>query len=139
MVENGQPVIFSKEGTSFGKKINLKNVYVDQISGEEVESYVLRDRQKLAMDGVVAILIEIDATSGQIVATPNVIAKGLLTAEATDVNKNLVRQLKNELSKKRQPVTDWIYMRKLIGEITEKYIFKKLRKRPLVLPVVIEV
>ena len=139
LVENGQPVIFSRERTSLGKKIPLKNVYVDQISGEEVESYVLRDRQKLATDGVVAILIEIDASSGQIVGVPNVIAKGLLAQEATDINKNLVRQIRTELSKKRQPVTDWIYMRKLIGEITEKYIFKKLRKRPLVLPVVIEV
>ena len=139
LVENGQPVIFTREGTTLGKRINLKNVYVDQISGEEVESYVLRDRQKLATDGVVAILIEIDASSGQIVGAPNIIARGLLAQEATDINKNLVRQLKGELTKKRQPVTDWIYMRKLIGEISEKYIFRNLRKRPLVLPVVIEV
>ncbi len=139
LVENGQPVIFSREGTTLGKRINLKNVYVDQISGEEVESYVLRDRQKLATDGVVAILIEIDASSGQIVGAPNIIARGLLAQEAKDISKNLVRQIRGELSKKRQPVTDWIYMRKLIGEISEKYIFRNLRKRPLVLPVVIEV
>jgi ribonuclease J len=139
LVENGQPVIFTKEGTTLGKKVNLKNVYVDHISGEEVESYVLRDRQKLASDGVVAILIEIDASNGQIVATPNIIARGLLTQETTDLSKNLVKQIRGELSKKRQPVTDWIYMRKQIGEISEKYIFRNLRKRPLVLPVVIEV
>jgi ribonuclease J len=139
LVENGQPVIFTKEGSTLGKKLNLKNVYVDHISGEEVESYVLRDRQKLASDGVVAILIEIDASNGQIIATPNIVARGLLPQEAEDLNKNLVRQIRSELSKKRQPVTDWIYMRKLIGEISEKYIFRNLRKRPLVLPVVIEV
>lgn len=139
LIENGQQIIFTKEGSSLGKKIGLKNVYVDQISGEEVESYVLRDRQKLATDGVVAILIEIDSANGQIVGTPNVIARGLLAQEATDVGKNLVKQIKNSLSQKKQPVTDWIYMRKFIGEISEKYIFKKLRKRPLVLPVVIEV
>lgn len=139
LVENGQQVIFTKEGKNLGKKINLKNVYVDQISGEEVESYVLRDRQKLATDGVIAIIIEIDASSGQIVATPNVIAKGLLAQETADINKNLVRQIRAELSRRKQPVTDWIYMRKMIGEISEKYIFKNLRKRPLILPVVIEV
>jgi ribonuclease J len=139
LVENGQPVIFTKEGSTLGKKLNLKNVYVDHISGEEVESYVLRDRQKLASDGVVAILIEIDASNGQIIATPNIVARGLLPQEAIDLNKNLVKQIRSELSKKRQPVTDWIYMRKLIGEISEKYIFRNLRKRPLVLPVVIEV
>ncbi len=139
LVENGQEVIFSKDDSTFGKKLNLKNVYVDQISGEEVESFVLRDRQKLASEGVVVVLIEIDSSNGQIINTPNIIVRGLLGQEAKDINKNLIKQLKNSLSQKKNPVTDWIYMRKFIGEVSERYIFKSIRKRPLVLPVVIEV
>jgi ribonuclease J len=139
LVENGQPVIFTSEGTTLGKKLHLKNVYVDQISGEEVESFVLRDRQKLAMDGVVILMVEIDAASGQLVDKPNIIVRGLSVTETDQITKELVRQLKNSLSQKKNQVTDWIYMRKFILEISEKYIFKNLRKRPLILPVVIEV
>ena len=59
--------------------------------------------------------------------------------ETADITKNLMRQLKNSLSQKKQPVTNWIYLRKFIGEVADKFIFKSLRKRPLILPVVIEV
>lgn len=139
LLENGQEVIFSKEGATMGKKINLKTVYVDQISGEEVESFVLRDRQKLAQDGVVIILSEIDSTNGQLTESPNIIIRGLSSQETQDISKTVAKQIKNSLSQKKQPVRDWIYMRKFIGEISEKHIFKTLRKRPLVLPVIIEV
>src|SRR5450759_4213725 len=62
LLENGQEVLFNQQGARIGKKLNLENVYVDQISGEEVEGFVLRDRQKLATDGVVVVLTEVDAS-----------------------------------------------------------------------------
>lgn len=139
LVENGQEVIFTKDTSTLGKKVNLRNIYVDQISGEEVEGFVLRDRQKLATDGVVIIMAEIDSSNGQLINNPNVIVRGLSMQETADITKNLVKQLKNSLSQKKQPVTNWIYLRKFIGEVADKYIFKSLRKRPLILPVVIEV
>ena len=139
LVENGQPVIFSAEGASLGKKINLKKVYVDQISGEEIEGFVLRDRQKLATDGVLIVMAEIDSTSGQLVDRPNIIVKGFSIPETQEIVRDLARQIKNSLSQKRPKVTDWIYMRKFVGEVSERYLFKNFRKRPLILPVVIEV
>lgn len=139
LLENGQEIIFTKEGATMGKKINLKTVYVDQISGEEVDSFVLRDRQKLAQDGVVIVLAEIDSSNGQLTEMPNIIVRGLSVQETQDIVKNLAKQIKNSLSQHKQPVRDWIYVRKFIGEVAEKHIFKNLRKRPLVLPVVIEV
>lgn len=140
LTDTGQAIIFTKEGNAtLGKKIHLKNVFVDQISGEEVESYVLRDRQKLAMDGLVILMVEIDAASGQLVDKPNIIVRGLSASETDQIVKELAKQLKNSLSQKKNNVTDWIYMRKFVLEVSEKYIFKNLRKRPLILPVVIEV
>ncbi len=139
LIENGQQVIFSREGKVLGKKIILKNVYVDQISGEEVESFVLRDRQKLALDGIIIVMAEIDSSSGQLVDKPNIIVRGFSTLESRNIGVGLVKQLKNSLSQKKNPVTDWIYMRKFISEVSERYISKTFRKRPLILPVVIEV
>lgn len=140
LTDAGQPIIFRRDsGPTLGKKIHLKNVFVDQISGEEVESYVLRDRQKLAMDGIVILMVEIDAESGQLVDKPNIIIRGLSASETDRIIKELTRQIKNSLSQKKGRVSDWIYMRKFVLEIAEKYIFKNLRKRPLILPVLIEV
>lgn len=139
LLEDGQEVIFGKEHTSLGRKIKLENVFVDEISGEELESYVLRDRQKLAKEGVMIILVEIEASSGEIVDSPTIVARGLSGQETQDINRGILRELNKALLGKKHSVTDWMYMRKLVGEVSERYIFKTLRKRPLVLPVVIEV
>lgn len=137
--DNGQEVVFTKDDAYFGKKINLKPVYVDQISGEEVEGYVLMDRQKIAKEGIVVVVCEIDSGTGQIADNPNIIARGFSSQESQRLSKNLVRELKNALSKRKAPVSNWIYIRKLIGEISERHINKYFRKHPLVLPVIIEV
>jgi len=136
LLEDGQEVLFNQNGARLGKKLNLENVYVDQISGEEVESFVLRDRQRLATDGVVVVLSEF-ATSGQI-DNLDIIVKGLSQQETTDIQVSLAKEIKEKLTQ-RAGARDRFLMRKAISEIAEKFIFRKLRKRPLVLPVIIEV
>ena len=136
LLEPGQEVIFSKSNVRFGQKLNLETVYVDQISGGEVESFVLRDRQKLATDGVVVILSEINS-NGQI-DNLDIIVKGLSTQEINDLQKGLSSELKLQISQ-RQGTRDRFLARKFISEISEKFIYKKIRKNPLILPVVIEV
>lgn len=139
VTENGQEVVFTKDDSYFGRKLPLKNVYVDEISGEEVDSFVIRDRQRLAKDGVVIVMCEIDSSSGQLVENPNIIVRGMSPQEIKDVSNHLIKEIRGTLSRKKQKVSDWWYVRKSIGQVCEKYIFRNLRKRPLVLPVVIEV
>jgi ribonuclease J len=139
LVEDGQEIIFTRNGSTFGKKVNLKNVYVDQISGEEVEHYVLIDRQKIAKEGVVIVMAEIDSQSGKMIEQPTIIARGFSAQENSLLNKNVTAQLNNAFGSKNERITDWAYVRKTIKEVTEKNIFKAVHKRPLVLPVVVEV
>jgi len=128
--------LFNQNGARIGRKLNLENVYVDQISGEEVEGFVLRDRQRLATDGVVVVLAEV-ASSGK-VDNLDVVVKGLSQQEITDIQKGLTQEIKTQLQQ-RQGLRDRFLMRKAITEIAEKSIFRKLRKHPLILPVIIEV
>ena len=136
LLEDGQEVVFSKESARFGQKINLETVYVDQISGGEVEDFVLRDRQKLATDGIVVILSEINV-NGQI-DNLDIIVKGLSNQEINDIQRSLGNELKVQVSQ-RKGTNDRFLARKFITEISEKFIFKKIHKRPLILPVVIGV
>jgi ribonuclease J len=136
LLEDGQEVIFSKINTRLGKKVELKNVYVDQVSGEEVEGFVLRDRRKLATDGIVVILAEI-TTNGQI-NNLDVVVRGLSNQEISDIQKLLGKELKIQVSQ-RKGIKDRFLIRKLIAEIAEKVIYRKLHKHPLVLPIIVEV
>jgi ribonuclease J len=139
LLDNGQEVVFTKERAYLGRKLQLKNVYVDQTSGEEVDSFVLIDRQKIAKEGIVVVIAEVDGATGRLVEKPNIIVRGLTPAEGAELSKSLVNEIQKALSMNVQPVANWIHVRKTIGTISEKYIHKNLRKHPLVLPVVIEV
>jgi ribonuclease J len=136
LLEDGQEVIFNQAGARLGRKLNLENVYVDQISGEEVEGFVLRDRQKLASDGIVVLLTEIDS-SGKI-DNVDVIVRGLSQQETNSIQQKLVKEIKEKLAQ-RSSTRDRFLTRKIISEVAENYIFRNLRKRPLVLPVIIEI
>ncbi len=140
LLEDGQEVIFDSEKGRLGKKIPIKKVYVDEISGEEVESFVLRDRQKISEGGIVVALVEIDSSTGQIINTPDIIVKGFIFDNKRIIG-NINRDLRIALNRKEKGglITNWTYVRRLVGEVVEKAIFKSLHRRPLVLPVVIEV
>ncbi len=137
--DDGQEVLFSKTDVKLGKKIALQNVYVDQVSGEAVDTFVLRDREKISKEGVVIIMAEID-TYGSLVEKPNIVVRGFSGAEVPELTTGLANEIKNNMrGKKTNKVNDWNYIRKFIGNIAERYLVAKLKRRPLVLPVVIEV
>lgn len=138
LLEDGQEIIFSEHGVALGRKIQTENVYVDEISGEELESYVLRDRKKLSEGGIVVVLCEVDSSTGQLIGTPEIIVRGFATAEAKKLRVRLLQELRRILGNKKGRVTNWVYVRNLIGEVSERRIYKDLHRRPLVLPVVIE-
>lgn len=138
--EDGQEIIFTSQGgASFGQKVPVRHVYVDEISGEEVEGYVLRDRQKLSQDGVVAIIAEVDSEVGKLAQRPTIIVRGLSDADAELATKVIQTELQRMFSGKKGKVTNFLYLRKQIGQIVEQRLYRQYRKRPLILPILIEV
>ncbi len=141
LMEDGQELLFSDGNVKLGRTIPVKNVYVDEMSGEELEGFVLRDRQKLSEAGIIIILAEVDSNNGQLVGNPDIIVRGMSAAsyDVNRLNSRLMQDFHKALNPRKTRVTNWIYIRKLIGETAERRIFRDLRRRPLVLPVVIEV
>ncbi|MFL5627434.1 MAG: hypothetical protein ACJ788_17800, partial [Ktedonobacteraceae bacterium] len=141
LLENGQEVVFTAQQAKIGKKIEVKNIYVDEVSGEELASYVVRDRERLAQEGVLILLAEIKAANGQLASKPEVIMRGTSLSEASqaDLTKFLQKEIAKVLSNQKGRVTNWVHIRRVIGDVAEGQIFRKFHSRPLVLPVVIEV
>src|SRR5215467_12672119 len=141
LLENGQEVFFSAQHAKIGKKIGVKNVYVDEVSGEELESYVVRDRERLAQEGVLILLVEINASRSRLASKPEVIMRGTALPESAKqtLTKGLQKEIAKALSNQKGYVTNWAHMRRVIGDVAERLLFKKFHTRPLILPVVIEV
>lgn len=139
LIDDGQEIIFTKDAVHSGRKIAVRNVYVDEITGEEVESFVLRDRQKLSTEGIVSLMIEIDSSNGTIAGKPDIVVRGFAQKDVAAINKALTDELSHAFSQRKGRVTNWGYIRKHISDLAEQRVFKTLHKRPLILPVVIEV
>ena len=140
LIENGQEVVFSAHQAKLGKKIELQNVYVDEVSGEELESYVVRDRERLAREGIVILLVEINASTSQLASPPEVLMRGTsLPASKEDLTKVFNKEIAKVLSTQKGHVTNWVHLSRVIGDVAERHLFKKFHSQPLVLPVVIEV
>ncbi|MBP9719273.1 MAG: ribonuclease J [Candidatus Levybacteria bacterium] len=140
LLDDGQEVIFNATGqTRVGRTIPIKNVYVDNVSGEEIEHFVMRDRQKLSEGGIVIVLAQIDASTGQLIENPDIIIRGFPLDETKRISVKLSQDIRKTLSGKTGRVTNWMHFRKMIGDIAERRIFRELRRQPLVLPIVIEV
>lgn len=139
LAEDGDIIEFTKNSARVGGKIPLRNVYVDDIEGKEVQTAILRDRQKLAEDGILIVIVELDR-EGKIYGDIDVISRGFIDFST---NKDLLSAIKEEIrratGRQKGKVQEWHFQRKLIEATLEKFIFKHLRKRPLVLALLVEV
>jgi len=139
LVEDGQEIVFSGNMAKSGRKIPVKNVFVDEISGGEIEQFVIRDRQKISQEGIVVIMAEVDVQTGQLVNKPTIILRGLPSKDAVLIDERVSKELKKALSKNRGRITNFIHVKKVINEVSTTTIFRAVRRRPLIIPVVIEV
>jgi ribonuclease J len=139
LVENGQEMLFTKNTVRFGQRIEVKNVYVDEVSGEEVENFVVRDRERLAKEGVILVLAEIKTSDGQLFSKPEIISRGSSITDTRDISASLTPELERALSKHKERVNNWVQLRRLIGKTTEQHIYRKFRMHPLIMPVIIEI
>jgi ribonuclease J len=136
--ESGLEIIFSKEGFRFGRRIKIENVYLDAVSGEPVENYVIIDRKKISKEGIVTIIAEIDSQTGQLVATPDVLTRGFTYEGIDEFAKRLQQGIAKKLGARREKVNNWTFVKSIVGKTAEEMFFREKRE-PLVVPVVLEV
>jgi len=138
LLESGQEVSFTNNSYRVGKKQNLQTVYLDEFTGEEMEHFVLRDRQKISKEGVMIILAEVDANTGKFVTPPDIIARGFLYPGKEEFTKKLIRESEKLLSDKKGKAVNLGYYRKVILRIAERLLMRE-RREPMVIPIIVEV
>lgn len=136
--DESKEIIFSQNGFRVAKSVASPNVYVDQISGEAIDNYVIMDRKKISEEGIIIVICEIDSNTGQLVSTPDVIIRGVNLENKDKFTKDLSNQLAQVFSRRREKVTNWSFARKTIGQKSEEILYKQGRES-LVVPVVLEV
>ena len=139
--DDGEVVEFFPGGkVKISQKIEIHDVLIDAIEGKDVESIVLRDRKVLAEEGMVVAVVVLDKQTHLLQGEPEIITRGFIYAKE---NKDFFRQAKNKVRQvvkkmKGKGADRQIIRRKLQNEL-ERFFFKTTNRRPMVLPIIIEV
>ena len=114
---------------------------IDGLGIGDVGNIVLRDRKHLAEDGLIIAIIAMNKKTGQMVSGPDIISRGFVyVRESTDLM-NEVRDMvtKSVENCKRQNIKDWSSIKSQIRDDLRNFIFKKTRRNPMILPIIMDV
>lgn len=138
MLSGGETVHFQDNRAVKGAKVPSKEVLVDGLGVGDVGSMVLRDRHILAQEGVAIVLLTLDTSKEQLVAEPEIISRGFIFDKTNgSVLLDGAHALSLTLSKKRI-INSGIAKRETI-DFLEQWFFEAIGRRPMILPVVVEV
>jgi len=142
LLETGHPVEFTSDGRAYQREpVPAGRVMVDSGSLEEIEEVVVRDRKHLSEDGVVVPIIAIDKHTGRIEVSPEIVTRGFLPSEDGQEILTKAREvvLKTVEQSSDEEKMDWSVIKEKIRVDLKRFLNKQTAKRPLILPVILEV
>ncbi|WP_304441517.1 ribonuclease J [Demequina sp. NBRC 110056] len=135
--ENGVVVDMKDGRAKVVGAVETHNVYVDGSSVGEITDTELKDRRILSEEGFVSVFAVIDSANGKVVSGPEVHARGL--AEDDSVFDAILPQIKNALEDAaRTGSTDQHQLQQVMRRVLGRYVGTKLRRRPMIIPIIIE-
>ena len=140
LLENGHVIEFTEDAAFRRDPVTAGRVLVDSGSLEEVEEVVVRDRRHLSEDGVVVTIIAIDKHSGRLESLPEIVTRGMFSDNGTELMAGAREVvLKTVEQSNSEEKSDWSVIKEKIRVDLKRYINKHTSKRPLILPVILEV
>ena len=137
----GQVITVSEDGISQTGTVPAGRVLVDGLGVGDVGAIVLRDRQHLAKDGLIIVVITMESLTGTLLAGPDIVSRGFvyvreaeeLMTEAKQVVKNILDQCLDS------GIRDWSTIKMNVRDGLSNYIYKKTKRGPMILPIITEV
>ncbi|HLD11664.1 MAG TPA: ribonuclease J [Patescibacteria group bacterium] len=140
LLRAGDLMEFKDGKLQFLEKIRLQNIMIDGIGGDDVEEVVLRDRQLMSEEGIIVVIIPFDAANGRVVGEIDIIPRGFpQVSEKPTLFSQAKNLVETQLQNQKAHTTDQAYLKKTIGKALEKHFYHETERKPLILPVIIEV
>lgn len=139
--DNGDTVEIVGGKARYGPKFTTGKVLIDGLGVGDVGNIVLRDRKLLSQDGILVVVVTLSKTNGTILSGPDIISRGFvyvreseqLLDEATQiVNLTMERCMKDQVS-------EWASLKTSIRDSLSKFLYERTRRRPMILPIIMEV
>lgn len=139
--ENGSVVELTPTSIAINGKVTAGKVLIDGLGVGDVGNVVLRDRRQLSQDGIVIVVVSIDKSNYSLVAGPDIVSRGFVyVRESEDLMDASKERIIIALDKCRASnITEWSQLKAAIRDSLGKFLFEKTRRRPMILPLIMEV
>jgi ribonuclease J len=138
---NGLPLEITESGAQFGEDVHAGTIFVDGVDIGDPDDVALRDRREISADGIFIVVATISSDDGSVVADPEVIFRGVAFLDEADA---LVEELRDVIEDSLEGAAaagtrELPLIQEDLHDSVGKFVYEKLRRRPMVLPVVVEV
>ena len=138
--EIGQVIEMNEEELSLGEQVPTGGILVDGLGVGDVGNVVLRDRKHLSQEGLVMVVAVIDRDEGKLISGPEIVSRGFIyVRENEDIIDNTQELVREILSSNNLNGDNWNNLKNIIKDEVHNYIFEKIKRNPMVLPVILDV
>ncbi|MBJ8027798.1 ribonuclease J [Bacillus cereus group sp. N21] len=141
VISNGDVVDIKNQVAWKSRRIPAGNIYVDGLGIGDVGNAILRDRKQLSEDGMLVIVITLSKTEGKIISGPDMISRGFVYVRDSEdflqrINQLVVTTINNL---QKENVSQWNVLKKEIKEVLGQFVYSHTKRKPMILPIIIEV
>jgi ribonuclease J len=141
IAENGSIIELTPKSIALNGSVPSGKVLVDGLGVGDVGNIVLRDRRQLSQDGILIVVVTIDKKDCAVVSGPGIVSRGFVyVREAEDLMTKAKEKVQGALDKcQDNNVTEWSAIKSAVRESLSRFLYEKTRRRPMILPVIMEV
>ena len=141
ILHSGDVLELSEEKAQITGKVPVGDILVDGLGVGDVGNIVLRDRQHLAEDGIMIVVLGLDGASDELVSGPDIVSRGFVYVRESDELMEEARIVVNDAVEGclSRGVADWGKLKSSIKDSLGDYVWKKTKRRPMILPIIMEV
>lgn len=141
LLSSGDVLELDDEGAAVNGKVHTGAIMVDGLGVGDVGNIVLRDRQHLAEDGIIIVVLTLEGGSGQLLAGPDIVSRGFVYVRGAE---GLMDDAKHLLDDTMQHcmdkgITDWGKIKTEIKDSLSDFVWKETKRRPMIMPIIMEV
>jgi ribonuclease J len=141
VTDDGNTVEIGDGAPHFGNKVPAGYVFVDGLGVGDVGSVVLRDRRVLSQDGIFIVIVTVNKDTGKVVSGPDLISRGFVHQQTSDALLESARQqvLNTINGRSSNGSVEWQVIKSSIRDSLSKFLYEQMRRRPMIIPIVVEV
>ena len=141
ILRSGDVLEMSEESAEVTGKVPVGDILVDGLGVGDVGNIVLRDRQHLAEDGIMIVVLSLDGATDQLVSGPDIVSRGFVYVRESDELMEEAHVVVSEAVNGclDRGISDWGKLKSAIKDSLGDYVWKKTKRRPMILPIIMEV